>query len=349
MKTLRKSIVNLYKTLPLVSILIFLSISTTPISHASPSSTPLVYVDMPTKTGTTGETFTATIFAKDFSNLYTWQVGLTWNPVVLNVTTFYGGPGLTDGVFSVLAPGRTTLWMQGGLDNTAGRLYYSAESLTGAGGVTGTAGTDYKLMKVDFEFTASGTSDLHLRDVMLIDDTSDHMSINIIDHYTAIWDEIGYPNIILTNSTGRTGTKLHSHAFNPDMKQLSFNVTSKAERRHGGMMVDTKGFCNVTISKNFMWVDTLSDWGVTVNGAPPLASPDIKEDDTSYYVYFTYNHTDGELQIQILSKYFVPEFPAILIPLLLMVLTLLGAIFGKRFWSRKRQRAYPCQVEHGTQ
>ena len=329
MKPLTKSLSNLNKTLPLILIIIFLSIAMTPARAIDP--TPLVYIDTPTKTGTTDETFTVTILAKDFSNLYTWQAGLYWNPAVLTATTLYGGPTLTDDVFDTIAPTRTTLWMPGAINNIAGKIGYSSQALTGAGGVDGALGVSYKLMKVDFKFTASGTSDLHLIDVMLVDATVKRMSINIIDPYTAIVDTTLYPIEILTNSTGTTGTKLHSHAFNTNLKQLSYNITSREKRG----TITTTGFSNVTIPRNLMWVDAPAEWSVTINGAPPLTTPDVKENGTHYFVYFTYTHIDGELQIKILSKYVVPEFPAILLPALLIVLTLLAIILGKRTWSTK--------------
>jgi len=351
-QNLRKRISNLNKTLPLlsISILILLGIATTPISHSDPSPTPLVYIDTPTITGTTG-TFNITILAKDFTNLYTWQAGLSWNSTVLNATNLYAYAALTDDVFDVLAPGRYTLWQAGTIDNTTGRLSLSAQALTGtAPGVNGVSGVSYKLMKVEFKFKVSGTSDFHLTDAMLVDvpPTANQMPIQIIDYFTAFWGGTGYPVVILTNSTGTSTTKLHSHTFNPDLKQLSFNITSRAQRKFGGVYVNTIGFSDITIPKNFMWVDALTEWSVTVNGAPPLAL-DKEVNATHYHVYFTYNHINGELQIKITSKYAVPEFPAILLPALLMILTLLATILGTRIYSMKKQRSHPCQTKRGSQ
>jgi len=97
------------------------------------------------------DTFSLFVMFKDFTNLYTWQVEIGFDPTKLMVADFQGGPELPDSVFKVLALGRFTLWMKGAIDNTAGYIYYSAEALTGAGGVNGAPGVGYKLMRINFK------------------------------------------------------------------------------------------------------------------------------------------------------------------------------------------------------
>jgi PKD repeat protein len=110
------------------------------------------------------EIFTVDITFRDFSDMYSWQVGIQWDPTVLEATgnVLYGKVSWPESVFAVLAPTRSTNPMPGTIDNVAGKIYPPyAEALTGTGGVTGTAGTEYKLMRVEFRvrgFAPSGTN-----------------------------------------------------------------------------------------------------------------------------------------------------------------------------------------------
>ena len=335
---LRKVILNIRKMLLLTCLLILLAIVVSTTGKAS-SSTPIatVYIVPPTIAGETGEEFDATVMAKDFENLFGYGLGLHWDPNVMNCTEFRIGNTLADDVFDVLAPGRMILAMPGAIDNTLGRITLSAVTLTGATGVTGDSGVAYKLMEATFKVKASGVSDLHIRDLMLGDPDANQMPVEIIDFFTA-WEE-NYPVVILTNSTGITGTNIFGHLFSPDDNTISFNLTSVSERdwSPGG----TFGFCNVTIPKDLLWVDDLSEWAVKVNGNPP-ASIDPKFNGTHYFIYFTYDHTGTilspeTLEIQIEGKYSIPEFPTATILPLLTILTLIAVILGKLLWSKKRR------------
>ena len=319
------------KNLALISLIAFLSITMLPRCEAS-SSVGVVYCDPLRVVGNADQILNVTVMAKDFTNLYTWQAGLNWNATILNCTALYGGPSLPEDVFDVLAPGVFTSWISGTIDNTAGKLTYSAHSLSGVDGVTGAPGVAYKLMKLTFKFKMSGFSDLHLSDVILLPPAWG-MPNNIIDVFTA-WGN--YVVTILTNSTGETKTNIYAHTFNYNNKELSFNFTSITKRDYA---TTTTGFCNVTIPKDLMWVDNLAEWAVLVNGAAPLTKQ-ATENATHYFVYFIYNHIGTIakpeiLQIKIVSTYAIPEFPVTIILLLLMTSTLIAATLSKTLRSRK--------------
>jgi len=92
------------------------------------------------------------VLFRDFTDMYGWQVGLTWDKTVLRAeSVVYGKTAYPESVFAVLAPTRTTNTFDGVIDNDNGQIYPPyAESLTGTGGVTGDPGTGYYLMKVTF-------------------------------------------------------------------------------------------------------------------------------------------------------------------------------------------------------
>jgi hypothetical protein len=231
--------------------LIFLGTSILLSCKAESSSVPLVYVDPPTIVGTTvGQEINVTVMVKDFTNLYLWQVGLMWNPSILEGLAIYADATLPDDVFDVLAPGTGTLCIAGSFDNTKGTLGYSAQGLKAVQyGVNATAGESYKLMKVKFRVKAMGTSDIHLSDVMLINACIARMPVQILDVYT-VKDDYTYTVKILTNSTGTTRTNIFGHQFLPESKALRFNLTSIATRDYAPK--GSNGFCNVTIPRGLM-------------------------------------------------------------------------------------------------
>jgi len=115
------------------------------------------------------EVFYVTVLFRDFTQLYTWQVGLTWDKNVLDVNLAeadgYDGQGVLCGkafwalsIFKVLAPTRNTNLVAGTVDNTTGLMMPPyAEAETGSGGVDGVASTDYNIMKVAFKVKGYST------------------------------------------------------------------------------------------------------------------------------------------------------------------------------------------------
>ena len=108
-----------------------------------------------------GETFYITVQMRDFTALYGWQVGLSWDPTVLQIDladpsggVLYGKISYPQSIFAVLAPARSSNPMPGTIDNVVGQIYPPyAEGLTGVGGVDGVPSTKYNLMKVAFKVT----------------------------------------------------------------------------------------------------------------------------------------------------------------------------------------------------
>jgi len=329
----RKKYSNVKKATVLTFLLAFLAIAFSPTCKASPSIS-TVYVDPPTINGTTDQQYNVTIYAKNFEDLFTYSLGLSWDPNKVNCTTFYFGPTLPDDVFDVLAPTTITLPMSGAIDNTKGTISLSALTLVGATGVTGDTGVGYKLMKATFKFKVTGFCDIHLTDVTLFDSDNKLTQVTTIDYFTA-WEE-NYAVRILTNSTGIEDTKISGHSFSQGTQTLGFNLTSINARSYAA---NTIGFCNVTIPNTLMWVDDLSEWSVLVDGTTPLSLVRT-ENSTHYFIYFTYNHIGTVskpeiLQIKIASTYVIPEFPVTIILLLLMTSTLIAATLSKTLRSRK--------------
>jgi len=85
-------------------------------------------------------------------------------------------------------------------------------------------------------------------------------------------------------------------------------------------------FVNVTIPKNFMWLERPGDeWIVLVGGFP--VTPTIGENDTHTWLYFTF--TTSLKPVQIISTAVIPEFPINVLLTLFLVLTALTTAITK--------------------
>lgn len=144
----------------IITVLLALSIFAVLPVRGSPTAT--MYFDPGTFTGKDiDDTFDTSVMIKDFTDLYTWQVEVTWNPAVLDLISYVAPTTLTDDVFDILAPGVFTSFIPGTINHAAGIFTYSAYSLSGESGVTGTPGTGYKMMTLHFKVRGYGSSAIH--------------------------------------------------------------------------------------------------------------------------------------------------------------------------------------------
>lgn len=284
--TIRKNLLPTFLTF----VLILVMISTkTALTLPDQTDSTTVYLDTPTITGTTiGETFTVNVIISDAQNITTWQVGMLFNATLLNCTGFFEGEFLKN-------VGQT-FPIAGTIDNVHGVITPYGASFLGDYKASG----DGRLAYLNFTVKAPGVSDLHLRDVKVIDYDHNEVPINIIDVYTIVWDTSHYTVVTVSNSTGQTGTYhsgFYNHAFSPQDKEISFNVSQPSQ-----VWPIHTGFSNVTIPKSLMWVDTLDDWKVVIDDTPlSTVERTVTYNGTQYSIYFTYG--PGVHKIQIISKY----------------------------------------------
>ena len=128
---------------------------------SSPPSSTVLSVEPQTAQGTTGQNFTINVSISDVTDLYSWQIELSWNPSLLNVTNIMEGPLLkSSGNSTFFSPVINNA--EGNLSVLCTRLYSFGSSVTGVSG-NGT------LMTVQFEVIRSGACDLNLYDTQLLD------------------------------------------------------------------------------------------------------------------------------------------------------------------------------------
>jgi hypothetical protein len=149
---------------------------TVSVKEATVSISPIV-VGPPPKIG---EAFNVDITIADVMDLYTWQVGLTFDSTVLEAL------GITEGEF-LKRGGVPTLWTPGSIDNTNGIIHYSACSITGPNpGVDGSG----QLMSVTFEVKTSGESTLVPTDVLLLySDLTPIEPVNTVEGSVTIYSQ----------------------------------------------------------------------------------------------------------------------------------------------------------------
>jgi len=263
----------------------------------TPVSPTTVYIDQPVINATTiGQTITVTVKIKDFIQLWGWQLGVKWDPTILNCTSVTAGQELSTSVFKVLAPGRFTIYIPATINQTGGYIIPAAECLTYPGeGVTGEAGVSYDLMKLTFEVKGTGVTNLHLYEVATtyyppISGTPPEGQTIIIDTYTVRTNMGDFTIYILTNSTGLY-SDIYGHTFSMDTKELHFIILARSYKIQSAET--SYGFANVTIPKALVTVTSLDEWVVFVNGEAVAVTP--SQNATHYFLYFTYPHrTDGD-------------------------------------------------------
>jgi len=154
----------MYKKVFSIALLTLILFGLFAIPNAKAVTTATYYVEATKTTGLDiDEEFWVIVKFKDFTQLWMWQTGLLWDKSVLTCEELVEfKPFYPESVFAVLAPTRSTAFIDGTIDNAAGKIYPpGAESLKAPGeGVTGTPGTGYPVLKAKFKVTGffpSGT------------------------------------------------------------------------------------------------------------------------------------------------------------------------------------------------
>ena len=263
------------------------------------NSTTMVYLDPPTIDGMVeGEEFNVNIMVRGAPDMQGWQLGMTFNAILLNCTGFFEGEFLSD-------VGPTQLVKKGAINNTAGVItmyaYTFAVAETYASG-------DGRLAYATFKVKASGVSDLHFRDVKLskwiyVDGDAEKVPIptNIIDVYTVVVDTTRHTVVTVSNSTDRieeimvVDTKVvtivyssgfSEHASNLTLREISFKVSGPHP-----------GFSNVTIPKALLPPPVSPHvWAVITNGTARIIEAPT-ENATHTFLYFTYPKHLNNIQV----------------------------------------------------
>src|SRR5882724_5026705 len=103
-----------------------------------------------------GQTFTAAITISGVTDLYAFQLDLSFSPAVIAATS------ISEGGF--LPAGGATFFIPGSINNAAGTITFTADSLLGSGGGVSGSGV---LANVTFRGVGQGVSPIALANVQL--------------------------------------------------------------------------------------------------------------------------------------------------------------------------------------
>ena len=150
------------------------SLSFSNLAHTSPITT--VYVDPPSITRATGETFTVDISIADVEDLYAYAFKLKWNGPVLNATSITEGPFLEQGGTTFFVP---KIFNE---PDPAGESDYIYVVNTLMGAVPGVNGSGV-LATVTFLVEAEGESALDLYETQLLNSLTVEIAHTVEDGY----------------------------------------------------------------------------------------------------------------------------------------------------------------------
>jgi len=128
-----------------------------------------IYIDSPNMTITPCEEFTVNIDIADVDFLYAWELKISFDPTLVECIDVVEG--------SFLQSAGLTVFVMGGIDNTAGYAWFGCTLLSPAPSVTG-SGT---LATVTFHCLGPGDTDLHLYETLLYDETMTSIPHNTAD------------------------------------------------------------------------------------------------------------------------------------------------------------------------
>jgi hypothetical protein len=138
---------------------------------ASPSladSVAVVSIDPPSSSVNVGDNFALDVNISNVTDLYGFQFDLSLAPGVLSAVS------ITEGSF--LAGGGATFFIPGTIDNTAGAIAFTANTLLGPGPGVGDSGT---LAVLTVNGLSPGTSNIDLSNVILLDSNLNPISFDL--------------------------------------------------------------------------------------------------------------------------------------------------------------------------
>lgn len=267
------------------------------------SSTTTVFTDpLMVQPTDLGQNFVVNINVSNVVDLYGWQTGITFNPVVLDCTGFFEGEFLK-------RSNETTLFVSHykDMNNTLGIVYFRGNCLLGP--VSGVDGSG-QLAYATFKSIATGVSDFHLTDVVLLNSNLEEITFEVAETFTVPLFETNYPVGIADNLTGENSpanpplSGMFGTVFNAGEKEVSFDAFSMND-----------WFCELEVPKTLLRSSSPSGWTVKVDGAsvPYTAT----ENDTHTLLYF--EHGQGSHTVEIIGTEVatpLPESPMMLVALL---------------------------------
>jgi adhesin HecA-like repeat protein len=190
------------------------------------SATPTLSIEPPSQEVGPGMSFSLDVRISGVADLFAYQFDLAFNPLILSAGSITEGP--------FLSSGGATAFIAGTIDNTAGTITATADTLIGA--VPGVNGSGV-IATVDFQALSPGESPITLSDAILLDSSLIEIDVNIADGGVTV-AAVPEPPTWLLLSTGVFGIFTYIWA-NRCRKQgglpISYSRFDPADDRHGNI------------------------------------------------------------------------------------------------------------------
>jgi len=186
------------------------------ISVSTPSGgnqKPIAVLDVDPDPLSPNQGFTVEICVSNITDLYTWDIGLEWDPAVLNCTDFREGP--------FLQTGGGTLMIVGTINNAAGRIFppYGCTLLDATVGVNGNGTLAY----ADFHVKDYGETWINFTaETSLIDSVGEHIPADLQPGYFRTPPQ---PPVALLNLWPSIAFEGETFTFNGSLSEHGWNGT----------------------------------------------------------------------------------------------------------------------------
>jgi len=246
--------------------------------------------------GITGQTVSINATIEDVTDLFSFQIGLRFNPNILECLS------VAEWGFLSNNDADEVLCFPGTIDNMGGVVIPYGWTLTDPNKAKSGNGI---LANFTFRMKVDGHSDIHVYGFKPLNDADFEISVRTIDIYTPIreWSECSISivgNAQGSQALGQSGYSAHNLTRSFDhstVRQLSFNVT--------GFPIndDPFAFCNVSIPKCLMWTNSrpfFDGWLVLLNDAVhDITATYENATHTSLYFEFNYNASKPTTNVKI--------------------------------------------------
>jgi adhesin HecA-like repeat protein len=165
------------------------------------SAAPILSIEPSSSLVQPGKSFTLDVRISDVVDLFAFQFDLAFNPLILSTGSITEGP--------FLPSGGATAFVAGTVDNMAGTITATADTLIGA--IPGVNGSGV-LASVDFLALSVGASPITLSDAIVLDSDLNDIAVSIVDGGVTV-AAIPEPSTWLLLSTASFGFLIWRHRY----------------------------------------------------------------------------------------------------------------------------------------